>query len=364
MYNLGMKHFRPFATALLMAWTFELTSHGADRSDQTPNSGGVAGWSTNGAAVYQLRVTQTRQAAYSPPVAYAPTPTNLPAEIRRAMAAFSTAGIVTTIAQTQTVFHHFLPLLPNSLNNLVWTNFIAHTNGRSAVVWSVRTHPPDWPARPPLLEWNTSSLMWGMKGLTAISPCWEQEGSSGQVPITALTRRHGYTRGHGMGGDRVGTSYNGKKVWFLTSRNTVVETTVKREIVRTAGRDYTIVLFSSDLPETIQPMRVVEPTMVSANPHAKYFVMPGFPCPIFKTEQFGNVSADMPGFTLDTYKGGDSGSPNMLPMPGELIFCGGRSTSGASAEMQADMDTLCRLEGLDAKKYQLQWMDLARYPSY
>ena len=76
------------------------------------------------------------------------------------------------------------------------------------------------------------------------------------------------------------------------------------------------------------------------------------------------MSAEVPGMSVNTWKGGDSGSPNMLPMPGELVFCNGRSTSGPSPEMQADMDELCKLERLDAKEYQLQWVDLSSYPVY
>src|ERR1051325_9551899 len=37
---------------------------------------------------------------------------------------------------TNPVFDRFLP---SSLNNLIWTNFIAHTNGRVTQIWSVRT---------------------------------------------------------------------------------------------------------------------------------------------------------------------------------------------------------------------------------
>jgi hypothetical protein len=158
----------------------------------------------------------------------------------------------------------------------------------------------------------------------------------------------------------------GKRVWFLTAENKVIQTTVLREIVRTrtpSGRDYTIFVFNSDLPESIQPMRVV-PEKAVFGPHSKYMLCAGAPCPIFKTEQGGYVSADVPGFTVNTYKAGDSGSPNMLPLPGELVFWTGRSTSGASPEMQADMDQLCRLEGLDPKKYQLQWADLSSFPEY
>jgi hypothetical protein len=54
----------------------------------------------------------------------------------------------------------------------------------------------------------------------------------------------------------------------------------------------------------------------------------------------------------------------MLPISGELVFFRGRSTTGPSREMQEDMDALCRLEGLDSKKYQMRRADLSKYPSY
>src|SRR5438874_38166 len=73
------------------------------------------------------------------------------------------------------------------------------------------------------------------------------------------------------------------------------------------------------------------------------------------TEQTGHVSASLPGFQVNVMKGGDSGAPNLLPMPGELVFCGGRTTSDPSAQMQIDIDKLCRMEHLDPKRYQLQW---------
>jgi hypothetical protein len=170
-----------------------------------------------------------------------------------------------------------------------------------------------------------------------------------------------------MGPDRIGNNFSGKKVWFLTVDNVLIQTTILREVVRTqetSRRDYSILLFSSDLPDSIQPMRVVSPKDVLGASPTKYLSCPGALSPIFKTEQSGGISADVPGFTLNTYKGGDSGSPNMLPMPGELVFWTGRSTSGVSREMQADMDELCRLEHLDPQKYQLQYVDLSKYPSY
>jgi hypothetical protein len=249
---------------------------------------------------------------------------------------------------TNLSFDHFLP---DSLYNLVWTNLIAHTNHRDTLVWAARSHPPGWPAKAPIAAWNTNGLMWGMRGLTALSPCWETEGSSGQAPVTALTRRHGYMRGHSVGPDGFRTNFTGRKIWFVTTNDEVIEVTAAREVVRTSGRDYSIILFSHDLPASIEPLRVAP----STNLMGKYWVQ------TFKTEQSGHVSADIPGFTVDTWKGGDSGSPNMLPLPGELVFLSGRSTSGPSPEMQADMDELCRLGGIDPKRYQMQWVDLEGY---
>jgi len=110
-------------------------------------------------------------------------------------------------------------------------------------------------------------------------------------------------------------------------------------------------------------MRVIAPKEVF-EPHGKYPYYPGGVCPIFKTEQIGYVSAEVPGFTVETVKGGDSGSPDMVPLPGELVFWRGRSTWPASPEMQADMDQLSRQEGLDPANYQLQWVDLSGYPAY
>jgi hypothetical protein len=256
----------------------------------------------------------------------------------------------------------FVRYFPDSLNNLIWTNFIAHTNGRSFFLWSARQHPPDWPAHPPPATWNTNGLMWGMKGLTALSPCWENEGAPGQVPITALTRRHGYTRGHGMGPDGFRTYLTGKKVWFVTTHNAIVEVKVQREVVRAtkSGLDYSILLFDRDLPPTIEPIRVSSWT----NFASRYFVGTGTPAPMFLTEQTGQINPMIPGQFVPVLKGGDSGSPNLLPMPGELLFTSGRSTSGPSPEMQRDMDELCRLGGLNPKHYQMQWVDLSAFPDY
>jgi hypothetical protein len=259
------------------------------------------------------------------------------------------------------IFDHFLP---STVGNLVWTNVLSRTNGKAIAVWAIRTHVFDWPKHPPIVKWNTNSLIWGMSGMTALSPCWEDEGAPGQVPITALTRRHGYTRGHDMGADGFGTRRRGKKVWFLSVNNEAVEVRVKREVVRTTAgplkQDYTILMFDRDLPGSIVPLRVVHLSDLSD----KYPNVPLCPWMLLQMEQGGNVSCGLPGMSCNTGKGGDSGSANLIPLVNELVFISGRSSSPASDEMQGDMDELCRLERLRPEKYQLQWIDLSAFPSY
>ena len=265
---------------------------------------------------------------------------------------------------TNAVFEGFKP---ESLNYAIWTNFIARTNGRTVQIWSERTHLNDWPTSKPTVRWNTDNLMWGMKGLTALSPCWQGEGYSGQVPLTALTRRHAYTRGHGMGPEGFRANIAGHKAWFLTRDNVLVQAVIKRHVTRAsatngAPRDYTIVLFERDLPETIDSMAVL--SVAEFQTKYRFAAQASLPCPVFQSEQGGTVSSGIAPFIVNTWNPGDSGSPNLLPLPGELVFFSGRSTSGPSREMQEDMDELCRLEGLNPKKYQLHRPNLSKYPDY
>lgn len=322
-------------------------------------------WLTNPPAVFQASITFSTN-IFPAPRSFSPPSTNLPLEIRRAMLQFLAPQQIQIklYPQTNLFFHHFFP---ESLSQLVWTNLLAHTNGRNTVIWSLRNRPPQWPESPIQARWNPQCLLWGMKGFTALSPSWEGEGYLGQIPITALTRRHGYTRGHHMGDSGFSTRLAGKRVWFLTKENQVIERKILRQVVRTVETDrldYTIVLLDQDLPADIQPVRVAKPEDFSLNHPSRYPFCEKAPYVMYKTEQSGNVSAQIPGFTVDTWKGGDSGSPNLLPLPGELVFVSGRNTSGASLAMQADMDELCRLAGLKSAGYQLQWADLSAFPTY
>jgi hypothetical protein len=199
--------------------------------------------------------------------------------------------------------------------------------------------------------------------MTAISQVCEGEGAFGQGELTLLTRRHAYLRGHSMGANGLHPEKVGVRVWYCTLDNQVIERKVKLELVRAGDPlhpgDYSIVLFDADLPPGIEPMRVADPALV----RRKYFFGDMRDKPVFMPLQGGYVSAGLPGWTVQI-GGGDSGAPIMLPLPGELVFFAGLTTSPPSAQMQADMDMLSRKAGLNPRRYQMQWVNLDSYPDY
>jgi hypothetical protein len=267
----------------------------------------------------------------------------------------------TVVGDVIQVTNAFAGFVAGSLAEAVWAGF--HTNGRSTNLWEFWQLPAGWPTNPPVLRWNTNSLIWGWKGMTAISQVCEGMGAFGQGQITALTPRHAYLRGHSMGPSGLHPEKIGRRVWFCTRDNQVIERKAQLLVVR--GRDvltqgdYSIVLFDADLPAAIEPMRVAD----SAKVWRKYLFGDLSHKPVFMTLQEGCVSARIAEWTVPI-RGGDSGAPVMLPLPGELVFFGGITTSPPSAEMQADMDMLSRRAGLDPRRYQMQWVNLDAYPDF
>jgi hypothetical protein len=265
------------------------------------------------------------------------------------------------LAGATLITNSFAGFVPGSLANTIWTGF--HTNGRSTRMWEFSQLPPGWPNQPPVLRWNTNSLLWGRKGMTAICQVIEGMGSFGQGAMTALTRRHGYVRGHSMGPTGLDPTRVGRRVWFCTRDSQLVERKIRSLFIRApepgSTNDYSIILFDADLPPGIEPMRVADRTAM----FRKYFFGDLSHKPYFTALQEGYVSANVPGWTVPI-RAGDSGNPVMLPLPDELVFIGGITTSPPGAQMQADMDLLSRQAGLDPRKYQLQWVNLAAYPDF
>lgn len=326
-----------------------------------------AGFATNRAAVFKLWVKSTTNVSANPNY-WPPNHPTLIAMSNRLPAEVFQRTIKTRLAQPQYVTNYYsftnrvlAHWVPESLNHAVFTNIISRTNGRTSLLWSTRRHSIGWPLNKPNVAWNRDNLAWGINGLTALSPCWQQEGSCGQVPITLLTPRHGYTRGHGMGPEGFRTAFNGKRVWFVSTNDTVIEAKIRGAIVRSGeDADYTILMFDRDLPPEIQPMRVVSTDEL----FPRFVWLPSASPPVLMTEQGGRMGVELPGFSVAAHKGGDSGSPNMIVLGSDLVFYCGRTTSGPSAKMQADINDLCARQKVNPKAYQLRWADLSAFPKY
>jgi hypothetical protein len=235
----------------------------------------------------------------------------------------------------------------------IWTNYITQTNNKSIHLWTNAVGTTN-------IIWNTNCLLYGKTGYTAISLSNNFSFQGKFAPITALTKRHGFTAAHALTEVPFdGLSHEWTKVWFVTADNQLRAITNRGAYVRyTNGYDYAVFILAEDLPDTITPMSVT-------NPPSSIGVL-------FRKGQFGYMSANAPPFDFgDTSRPpfndystaikGDSGSPNMVPTTdGSLVFIGGISTSGAlSEQMRQDMDFLCTNMtynlGLNITNYQLNW---------
>jgi hypothetical protein len=175
-------------------------------------------------------------------------------------------------------------------------------------------------------------------------------------------------RGHGLGPVGLQTSgLAGKKLWFCTSSNTVVEMTVAAQFVRLGDvssgpwpgfYDYGLVIFTQDVPDSITPISVISP----ADFEIYYYRTAEIPYFTLGTEQNGHCATAgdlIPPFIYPLNKGGDSGSPNILPSPdNKLIMFSGSGISGFTPQVQADMDTLSLYLGLNTNNYRLRYYDL------
>jgi hypothetical protein len=158
------------------------------------------------------------------------------------------------------------------------------------------------------------------------------------------------------------TSDNGSNIYFCTASNTLVTATIAMGYTEydTNGLDYTIFVFTQDLPPGIRPMAI--PTN---------YVLPTSYSVVFNTCQSGHMSANQPPFAnpltegadpdafppfniYPTHVSGDSGSPLMLPETDDvLVFLGGDTTSAACSQMQTDMNILSVWAGLSTNNYQM-----------
>lgn len=258
-----------------------------------------------------------------------------------------------------------LPAGPTNLWNLIYTNLIAHTNGRSVVNYSTNIWTGTTTA--PTTVRNTNAFIYGAEGFTAFSvhnTAAPTAPEFGQIQATLLTRRHAMIRGHGTGAQGVPVTNGVTKVFFLTSSNTSVEATVRGQMGFAGepdypaawGFDYTILLFSADVPDSIEPLDCILETdfnqyLSLTNPAARIL----YNCQHNYTSTPSHFS--LPSLVHNSYIGGDSGSADLVLLPAatnrfRLALWGIRSGSRFSTNTLNTINTLTEWAGLSTNTYQ------------
>jgi hypothetical protein len=293
--------------------------------------------------------------------------------------------------------------LQNGLGWHAWTNFLEKSYGCDDSLYITRTYSGDGP---PTLAWSTNGLLRKFTNYTALSQVNSFCGSAGQVPVTLLSRRHGYMRGHGTihdgDGWKIKTDYAGKKVWFCDENNNLVTATIKASFGGTGtvtgstnSADFVVLLFDADVPSTIANIQVClaefyfEEVLKKSRDNCDLDPRPLHRATMVTTSQLNRVGvypwSTRAGFQQDCYIGGDSGAPQMLPVRDALVMFGGATTSGLGAkvyrgaryspyakpepEFHADtfveyaIETLNAWEGIDSRDlaYNLEYADLSAF---
>ena len=263
------------------------------------------------------------------------------------------------------------PTATASLPWVVWTNYIAHTNGKSIDMFTTNIYVGL--GSPRILCWNTNNLIYGAEGFTAFTT---ESGYAGNYPGTMqgtlLTKRHAVFRGHGWTEGQSGIiRTNAARSWFLTTSNTPVEVmsgAVLGRLETTNGMacDYAIVIFDADVPDSITPVGVIMQTnyvskyVQSTNKIQRISIAQ---CQHYQSTPLDGTAT----FPHDTWVGGDSGAANLLPLPSrqgrpfKLAYVSGRSTSEVTDLMLADIDRLTVWAGLNKQDYRPKIIDLTAY---
>ncbi len=225
------------------------------------------------------------------------------------------------------------------------------TNGTSPLIWQTWTMPTNGS---PVLVRNPKAWINRYAGFTAISQC-NTTGGSAQLPLTAVTKRHAITRGHGFQTEGVAGPIPGAagiKVYFSTETSELVERTVVGAYgIQIPPNDYGIVIFDADLPDSIKPMALI--------PLQRFYDIPAEWGWTAQSCQHGYAAPRemMQRIPHDQCVPGDSGSPKFVLHNGRLWLWGlcGCGEIG-TPEFVAAMNALTVAQGLDPKRYQLTWM--------
>jgi hypothetical protein len=236
------------------------------------------------------------------------------------------------------------------------------TNGTTSYLWSMNN-----PNNPQTgnTAWEANSLIRAYSEYTAISQdCIWDDGVVGIDAITALTARHGYGAGHQHIGKGLGTNciYSGPPypwVAFCDANNNVYQVNILGYAAHyddSTEQDYAVFVFDRDVTTSCG----VTPMPVAYQLPAAYIALTTGQA-YGGTVQYATTLSQnelpigcLPTLLPESDIGGDSGSPYMVPTTTKhLVFYGGKTTTGPSQQMQADMNTLTTGIGLSPANYQM-----------
>lgn len=256
-----------------------------------------------------------------------------------------------------------------TLPEVIWTNFVRLTNGRSPQLMSERAATPGWPMHGGRAVRNPESFVAGVRGVTgwssgAFSP-WAPSYLDMQAPATLVTRRHALACGHCAGApSALTTNYSGRRMFFVTTNNQIIVRTIAARITRLHSTnnvrvDYSVYLFNEDLPAGIEPARVMNGTEFNV-----------------KTRGHDVWTWPLMGRCQHGYVGTTRSAGHAMAVPGDsghysgFVLTGPRGLEWVALlpirpgyEYQQDMDELSRWAGLDPADYQMEWFDLSDFPN-
>lgn len=256
-------------------------------------------------------------------------------------------------------FLTFSNYVPGTLLHHTFTNVTTRTNaGKTAALFSGRS-TNGW-------AWSTNSLLSGLTGLTGLSM------PTNGWTYTAITPRHAYTAAHIYPG-WVATNASGlisNVLRFVGTDGTTNTATVTGARGRysdngSPSEDYTLVVFSADLPASVEPLRVAWRTNVEAKLPWYYSSGVDNPRAWLETCQHGRVGSQMMTLFDDhqMHIGGDSGNPALIIVSNYLVNFGGTSGTLLSTQFLADLNALTTQAGLATNSYQPTIDSLSQFPN-
>lgn len=220
---------------------------------------------------------------------------------------------------------------------------------------------------------NTTSVMYGKRGATAISVA--QFGST-ENRLCLITRRHAVGAGH------YGGVANGQIVYFIgtngllhgmVTSNTWIEPVHVSGSVMPGFENWAIVTFTKDVPSDVEPMKLAGPLIAGREGSVFGLIehlfppMKGkhFPAVLFVCQHgyCGRLTQPHPEGIIGM-DGGDSGSPGFILLGDECVNIGGVSMGYPTTNMLYRVNYLTRRLGLNTNDYQPHFVSLTNYPAW